>query len=95
MSAQNGDKARYGRLRKKKLARRVRLRDLRSRWALKKAEAPKSTPAKTAAPKKAAVEKVAPARAAKESVPVKKPAVKNAGTKPDAVASDPPTMLSK
>jgi hypothetical protein len=27
-SAQNGDKARYGRLRKKKIARRVRMRDL-------------------------------------------------------------------
>jgi hypothetical protein len=28
MSSQNGDKARYGRLRKKKLARRVRTREL-------------------------------------------------------------------
>ena len=29
MSAQNGDKARYGRLRKKKLARRLRWREMR------------------------------------------------------------------
>jgi hypothetical protein len=29
MSSQNGDKARYGRLRKKKIARRVRMRELR------------------------------------------------------------------
>jgi len=29
MSAQNGDKARYGRLRKKKIARRVKMRDLK------------------------------------------------------------------
>ncbi len=29
MSSQNGDKARYGRLRKKKIARRVRHRELR------------------------------------------------------------------
>jgi len=29
MSAKNGDKARYGRLRKKKIADRVRMRDLR------------------------------------------------------------------
>ena len=79
MSAQNGDKARYGRLRKKKIARRVRLRDLRSRWALRKAEAPKSTAGKTATPKKAAVEKVARAKAAKESVPVRKLAVKKSG----------------
>jgi hypothetical protein len=28
MSSQNGDKARYGRLRKKKIARRVRMREL-------------------------------------------------------------------
>ena len=96
MSAQNGDKARYGRLRKKKIARRVRRRDLRSGLALKKAEGAKPTPAKTAAPKKAAVEKVAPAIAATESVPVKKPAMKAARAKPEkgAVASD-ATTLSK
>ena len=86
MSAQNGDKARYGRLRKNKIARRIGRRDLRSRWALERAGGEKPTPAKTAVPKKAAVEKVAPAITAKESVPVKKPAVKKATAKKTAPA---------
>jgi hypothetical protein len=44
----------------------------KKRWALRRAEAAKSTPAKTAAPQKAAVKEMAPAKAAKKSVPVKK-----------------------
>jgi hypothetical protein len=35
MSAQNGDKARYGRLRKKKLARRLRWREMRKALLIK------------------------------------------------------------
>ena len=40
MSAKNGDKARYGRLRKKKIADRVRNRDLRN--SLLKTPAPRA-----------------------------------------------------
>jgi hypothetical protein len=74
MSAQNGDKARYGRLRKKKITRRILIRGLRKSLSTEKVQAARSTVAKTAAPKKASVEKMALANVAKNNVPVKKPA---------------------
>jgi hypothetical protein len=46
MSAVNGDKARFGRLRKQKIARRALVRDLRSRLA----QAQQAKPAQQSAP---------------------------------------------
>jgi hypothetical protein len=58
----------------------------KKRWALKKAEAARLNPPKTAAPKKAAVKKIAPARAAKKSAPGKNPTVKEAAAKKTVLA---------
>jgi hypothetical protein len=52
MSAVNGDKARFGRLRKQKIARRASVRDLRSRvvQAQQAKPAQQSTPVRPAVP---------------------------------------------
>lgn len=57
MSEKNGDKARFGRLRKQKIARREAMRDLRSRLFQGQppkpgAQEPKATTTKPSAPKK-------------------------------------------